>query len=1118
MYKEKQRMQSLQQQLCCNRILKIMKISLIFWIFGFLSVSAATHSQKARVSMDITDKSISDVFDEIQRQTSYSFWFESKDINTNKKVSVRVKNETVANVLNTILDDQNVDFSLKGNHILISKKESAVFTGAEAGPTIVTTEKITGIIRDEEGEPIIGANVIIKGTSKGTTTDIGGLFSLEANLKDVLVISYLGYISQEVVIQDYKHLEISLREDTKTLEEVVVVGYGIQKKINLSGSVSTVSAAQLDSRPITSLSAGMQGLVPGMTIIQNSGQPGKDGGTIRIRGVGTLNSSNPMVLVDGIEASMDNLDYNDVESISVLKDASSAAIYGSKAANGVILITTKRGSGSKPVISYSGNFGWQKPTNVAERLNSWEYAELYNEGLILDGKNPRFTDADIQAFKAGNDPYKYPNTNWHDLLFTGSGFQQQHSANITGGSDKNRYMASIGYQEQDGVIKLASKKQFNARTNLDLNPVKNLDVSLTLYFSNRDIEEPTNPFVGGMGQYFRLANQMAPWIPYKDANGDYGTISDGNPIAWIEQGATTDETQRFLSAIGSISYTFMEGLSLKALGSYRSNANDSHEFRKDIWYSPSKYQGPNKMYEKTYFTTMMTSDITANFNRNFGKHYIGALAGFHAEKYDYKYGEMYRQNFPNNDLTDINAGSTAGQTAKGNTKHLNMLSYFGRLNYDFAGKYLFEANVRSDASSRFADGYRWGTFPSFSGAWRLSEEDFMENMKDVFSNIKIRGSWGKLGNQSALEYYPSIPTIGLGSDYAYPFNGSIQAGAAMNKANKKSITWENTRTWGIGLDLGLWNDLTVSIDYYDRLTTGILMQVQPPATFGLKDGYTDNIGKMSNKGIETIVNYNHQFGKVKIGVGGNFTYNKNEILNLGADEYIIDDVKIKKVGYAVNSFYGYKTAGLFKSQSEIDNWPVYKMANYKVLPGDLKYVNMDDDNEITGNDRVVFGSTDPKYTFGFNLNAEYLGFDASVFFQGASGVYGYMRNAGVGEFMGDTGSPLRFWLDRWTPDNPNSTIPRIQNNNGISSPNRVVSNYWIQDATYLRLKNLQFGYTFPQAWMQKLNISKLRVYYSGQNLLTFTGFMKGWDPESPIGDGQNYPQVITNSFGLNVTF
>jgi TonB-linked SusC/RagA family outer membrane protein len=1100
------------------------KVAFLCLFAAVVPQSWATSMQKSTISLKLKNRPISDLFNTIQKETNYSFWYESKDINLNKIVSLDVKSESVEQVLKTVLTDQHLEWSMKGNHIVISKKNGqSDVSKPKSGKTQFSDDKqqqskIIGSVVNADGKPIAGAHLAIKGKSVDVATNNEGKFAIAGQIGETITISHVGYETYVSEIKNHAPLTIVLKSTLNELEEVVVVGFGKQKKVNLTGAVATVSKKELENRPITSLSSGLQGLVPGLTVTQGSGQPGRDGGTIRVRGVGTLNNSNPMVLVDGVESSMDNVDYNDVESISVLKDAASASIYGSKAANGVILITTKRGTGSKPTINYNNYLGKQSPTGVADRLDSWDYAELYNEGLILDNKKPRFTAEDIQKFRDGSDPYKYPNTNWNDLLLTGSGFQQQHNLNVSGAAEKTRYMGSLGYQEQEGIIKLTSKKQFNVRTNLDMTPIKNLDMGLSMYLSNKSLQEPTNPYVGGMGQYFMMANQMAPWVPYRDANGDYGTVSNGNPIAWMEQRATTDEVQRQFNAIGSLQYTFMEGLSLKALGSYRPQMNDSHEFRKDIWYNASKYHGPNKMYEKTTTSTMYTGDVTLNFDRHFGDHHVGGLAGYHVEQYDYKYGEMYRQNFPNNDLTDINAGDTNGQSNKGDTKHLNMLSYFGRINYDYKGIYLFEANVRRDASSRFSEGFRWGTFPSFSAGWRLSEESFMEFVKPTFSNIKIRGSWGKLGNQSALEYYPSIPTIGLGKDYAYPFNGVIFPGAAAKKANKRSISWEKTRTWDIGLDLGVGNNLTFTFDYYNRLTTDILMDVLAPATYGL-GGYVDNVGSMVNKGFEAAASYRKRVGEVDLGVSANFAYNQNRILDLGGESYLLDGYqKIKMVGHAINSFYGYQTDGLFRNQADIAGWAKYEMSKDRVLPGDLRYVDQNGDKLITSEDRRVLGTTDPKYTYGFNLSASYKGLDIQTFFQGTAGVSGYIDASGIGEFTGDVGSPLAFWKDRWTPENPNSNIPRIQNNNGISSPNRIISEYWMQNASYLRLKNLQVGYTLPTIWTEKIGASKVRVFYSGQNLLTFTNFLKGFDPESPSGSGSHYPQVKVNTVGLNMTF
>lgn len=1083
------------------------QIVLVFLFMSFWGSMVMSYAQSSQLTLTIKDETVLQVLQTIEKQSGYTFVYDVNEVDLNRKVSLNLKNKPITEVLNTLFANQKLEYKISDQHIALYKK---------AVTTQQTGKSVSGSITDEHGESIIGANIRIKGSATGVISDLDGKFSLNTTPGAILQISCVGYASIEVKATVNSPLNIVLKDDLQSLQEIIVVGYGSQKKINLTGAVATIGSKELESRPLTSVSAGLQGLVPGLTVTQGSGQPGKDGGTIRIRGVGTLNNSTPMVLVDGIESSMDDVDPNEIASISVLKDASSAAIYGSKAANGVILITTKRGSVDKTKITYTTNIGWQSPTELPERLNAWDYATLYNEALSYGGKAPRFTSDEIDILRSGSDPYRYANTDWQKLLYVGSGFQQQHNINIAGGTEKVRYMSSIGYQQQAGIINNISKKQFNARINLDMNPTKGLDINLSLSFTNRDIVEPTNPYTGGMGMYFSMVNCMAPWIPYKDANGYYGTTSEGNPIAWMDLGSTNDQTERRVNALGSVKYEFFPGFTVKAQGTYRVYADDSHEFIKDIWYTPTQYHGPNKLTEIAQFSTMNTGDIIANYKKELGRHAIEAMAGFHSEIYNGKKTTGSRQNFPNNDLTDLDAGSPKGQKIEGGSEKLTMLSYFGRLNYSYAEKYLLEANIRSDASSRFMKGHRWGVFPSFSAGWRISEEAFMESLKEVLSNLKIRGSWGKLGNQSALEYYPAIPIIGLESNY--PFNGQIISGAAQTEAKKSSISWEKTRTWGIGADFSLFNSLNFSIDYYDRLTTDILMEISAPSTFGLS-GYVDNIGKVSNKGIELSANYNLQIGKVALSVGGNFASNVNKLLDLGSDTYMTDGAhKIKKVGYALNSFYGYQTAGLFQNEAEIRSWAPYKMSGEKILPGDLKYVDTSKNDEVNAEDRVVFGSTDPKYTFGFQLGAKAYGFDASLLFQGAAGVSGYMESEAIGHFSGDTAWPSTMWLNRWTPENPHTDVPRVSLAGGVSRPEKITSDYWIQNANYLRLKNLQIGYTLPKSWLKKTGIENLRLYYSGQNLLTFTSFLKGWDPESPAGRGSHYPQVTVNSFGVNLTF
>lgn len=982
------------------------------------------------------------------------------------------------------------------------------------------SKTISGIVKDDFGDPLVGVTVKVKGLDRGTITGLDGDFELKVNPGDILEFSYVGFLSQSVKYSNQPTLNIILKEDSKTLDEVVVVGFGTQKKVNLTGSVANVDNKLIENRPMTSVSAGLQGLLPGVAVSQRSGQPGSDGGTIRVRGTGTFNNANPMVIVDGVEGSMSDIDPNDIKSISVLKDAASSAIYGSKAANGVILITTKRGESGKTTINYSNNFGWQKATELPSYCNSADYAILTNEAYAYENLAPLYSAEDIELYRNGKSPYTHPNTNWQDLLFTESGFQQQHNVNLTGGTDVVRYMASMGYQYQGGIIKHADKDQYNMRLNVDVNPIEKLEANFSMSYNKRDVKFPISSYAPSLSQIFRQVAMISPMVPYKNEDGSYGTIGDGNPIAWIDLNQTERSKRNNFTGLASAKYNILPSLSIKNILSYQSTTTDKNTFKKDIQYNSTKYEGPNEMWQRDYFEEQLMNDVILEFNKSIEGHNLNALAGFHAEQWNYKFTEAYRSHFPNNEVSDINAGAENTAKNKSFKQKLNMLSWLGRINYDYRGKYLFEANIRYDGSSRFAKGNRWGAFPSFSAGWRISEENFFESIKDVVDNLKLRGSWGQLGNQNITysgtqQYYPTVSTITLGEDY--PMGGELASGAYAINATNKNLKWETTTTWGIGLDFSLFNRVNMTIDYYDKTTSGILMEVPTPATY-YKQKYFDNVGKVNNRGIEVSLAYNEKFGQVNFSFGGNFAYNKNKIKDLGGVNEIIDGEKIMRVGQPLDSFYGYKTAGIFQNQEEIDNWPTFNITGDKVMPGDLKYVSVNGDDVINANDRVVLGSTNPKYTFGFNVGAEYKGFDFIAFFQGAAGVNGYMSREAVGSINGDDGKPSSIWMDRWTPENPNAKYPRVTKGvNGVSMPS-IVSDFWQQDAKYLRLKNLQIGYTFPKQWLEKVHISKLRIYYSGQNLLTMTNFLKGWDPEAPAGRGDFYPQTRIHSFGLNLTF
>ncbi|WP_455669198.1 SusC/RagA family TonB-linked outer membrane protein [Phocaeicola sp.] len=1004
-------------------------------------------------------------------------------------------------------------------------------SGVNSSAIVQQTETCKGVVKDATGESVIGASVVVKGTTNGTITDFDGNFSLDGVKKgDMIIISYVGYQTQEIKWNGGS-LNVILKEDSKTLSEVVVVGYGTQRKVNLSGSVAMVDSKELENRPIQNVSSGLQGLMPGVTITGTNGAPGQDAGKIRVRGIGTLNEAGPYILVDGIETgTLSAVDPNDIESISVLKDAASAAIYGSKAANGVVLITTKRGKTGETKVSYSGYLSFQNATNMIERMGSYEYASLLNKALEAEGMAKRFDDTELQKFKAGNDPL-YPDTDWYDLAYK-TGVQHRHNININGGSENVKYMASLGYLNQTGILPNAGREQFNARTNLDMKINERLSARMNLSYIKNQYSDASSAYAGGSSdQIIRQLNLIAPWIVARYDDGTWGTISDGSPIAWLDSGMKVNRDNYNFSGMAAVDYKIMDGLKLTLQGAYVNNLQNYSYFQKYIKYNENKESDPNQLDERYYKWDRTNYDALLNYDKSFGKHNIKGLLGWHTEKYNYKYQKAVRKKFPNNELTDMNAGDASTQSNEGYSAELAMISWFARVNYDFAGKYLLEANIRSDASSRFAEGHRWGYFPSFSGAWRISEEAFMEGVRDSWlSSLKIRASWGQLGNQDALsgtnnDYYPALNTYNLDSKYA--FGGSLNSGYYQRKYRLETISWEKASTWGIGVDFTLFNKLNGSIDYYNRKTTDIIMDVTVPEEFAL-DAYKDNVGSMRNSGVEINLSYNTQIGQVDFGIAGNFSYNKNKILDLGggdSDKYLDASGgynQRNKVGEAMNSYFIYRADGFFNSQEEADAY-TEKYGNpfgKKFKAGDLRYVDTNKDGKLTAEDREYCGSSDPKVTYGFNINAGWKGFDLSLMFNGAAGVKRLFDGYEVyGNFSGDAAHPSTIWRDAWTPENHNASMPRIfYDTNSPSSSRSVQSDFWLQNTSYLRLKNLQLGYTLPKKWLNAVGVDNIRIYYSVENLLTFDNMKINIDPEATSQRLSSYPLLRTHAFGINIAF
>ena len=1000
-------------------------------------------------------------------------------------------------------------------------------------------QSVRGTVVDTNGEPVPGASVVVTGTTVGSITDIDGNFSITGvAASGHLDVSFVGYVTNKVAYRAGQNLRIVLEEDNKMLEEVVAVGYGTQKKANLTGSVANVDNKLLDNRPLTNLSSGLAGLLPGVSVVQTSGQPGSDIGTINIRGLGTFNVSAPLVIIDGFEGTMNDVNPNDVASISVLKDAASSSIYGSKAANGVILITTKRGESGKAKVTYQGLVGMTNTTNNPTFMSSAEIAEIWNQARQSVGLAPQYTDDEVRKFRDGSDPDNYANTDWQDLLYK-TGMQTSHNVTVSGGNEYGKYLASIGYLYQNGVVDNYNKHQTSARINLDAKPSEKIETSFSINYMRQSVNEPlpsynqTSGDINEFGstnsvyQIFRQINVISPMVPYKYSDGSYGSISDGNPIAWVESGAHGNNIISNLHGIASAKYYIVPSFSVKVAGSYNRHEKESNQHNLRVKYH-SGSQGSTYVSETHSNYDRSSIEVIPEFKKSFGSHNVNVLAGYHAELYKYRYTYLYTSGLPNDVLTDLDAGSPSTEDLSGYTREHALMSWFGRVAYDWKGRYLLEFNARYDGSSRFTKGNRWGFFPSVSAGWRISDESFFDGLRGLISNAKIRGSWGQLGNEDVNgSFYPTVFTMDLG--YGNHFAGTYENGAKTVKATNTGLKWETATTWGIGLDATVWK-FDVTLDWYNRTTKDILLSVPVPITYALT-GYVDNIGKVRNQGIEFAVNYNDKFGPVRFQFGVNGCYNMNEVLNLGInysngeaveyislgyDQYSCRDV----VGMAMNQFYGYAVDG-FLNENETKSYAEGGWADYEGSSirraGDLKYVDQNGDGKINADDRVYLGSQDPKFTFGFHLNLGWKNWDLIAFFQGAANVHRYMADALGG--LGNSDTKLNtIWRDSYIVKGEGAKYPNLGIPGQNYSGNGGQNSFWLQNASYVRMKDLQLGYNVPRSVLNKIGITACRIYYSGQNLFTISGMIKGFDPEMPSGRGNGYPQTVVNSLGVNITF
>ena len=982
--------------------------------------------------------------------------------------------------------------------------------------TITQQKKaINGVVFDGGlNEPLIGANVVVKGTTNGTVTDLDGKFTLEAAPNDILVISSIGFKSLEIKASDAAKGKITLQEDTQALDEVAVVGYGVQKKANLTGSVAHISAEAIESRSVASVSAALAGQIPGVTAIQSSGAPGSQTASITIRGTNSINGGSPLVIVDGVPGSMNTIDPQDIESLTVLKDAASSAIYGVQAANGVILITTKKGKkGDKARINYSGSVAWSSPVALLKFLGAGDYAMLYNEAVKNENPNAilPYTEEDIQNYRNGT----LPDTDWYDETFKKNALETYHNLSINGGSEKTSYNASIGYTRQDGLIDVNKYDRFNGRISVD----SDINKWLTAGLNVSGYRGTKNDGWEGYASLRQYCNRLAPIYPVYNDDGSFYYSGLNNPVAHLNNTGFTRQVDQQLNATAYAKVNILPELNVKALFSVRNDTRNNEGFKKLLEYGTGNNtfnSGLREGYQKYYDWNWYTTQVLANYNKTFGKHSLTALAGFEQIYYNYKYTEATRKGGGNDELTEsLNTLDKSSQTNKNGGHETARRSYFGRVQYDFNNKYLFEANLRADASSRFPKDSRWGYFPSVSAGWRITEESFVKDA-DIkwLSNLKIRAGWGQTGNEelSDSDIYPSIATYAYGS---YMFGNSLYSTAYETRYVNSQLKWATVTNYEGAIEAGFLNNrLGFELAVYKKKTKDMLLYLPVQGVLGM-DAPAQNAGSMQNTGFDLSLFHNNRINKdFSYAVNLNIAYVKNKITDMcGTEGENPDDSKYWYLeGYALGSFYGYEAIGYFNTEEELANDA--KRTGTEQL-GDIKYRDLNNDGKIdAANDRKVIGKDKPSWTGGLNIALYYKDFDFSAFFQGAFDVYGYYTGESSYAFY-NSGKVLERHLDRWTPENHNASYPRITKDSQI---NFSTSSFWLQDASYVRLKNISLGYNIPSVLTQKIGIDKVKVYISGENLLTFSG-LEGIDPEAPASNrGAYYGNVKKVSLGLKVSF
>ena len=1134
-----------------------------------LLAADAIHGQglkDTKLSLEFEDQTVRDIFRLIEDKTDYVFAFPDDVRKSKARFSLTFNNETLENVLLKLAEECGLKFRVVQYTITSAFNENQR-SGDAPRVTVEDSDEIiiSGTVIDEEGGlSLPGVNIIVKGTNMGTTTDVDGKYTITVpGDNDVLIFSFIGYVTQEVAIGNQTLVNVSLQRDVTQLNEVVVVGYGEKKRANLTGAVASVDSEVLESRPITNTMAAIQGVIPGLVVQRGSGQPGFEEFNLNVRGSSSKNGAeSPLLLIDGVAVeSLNLLNPADIESISVLKDAQ-ASIYGARAAGGVVLVTTKRGKKGAPTISYSTNIAISKLAGMMETPNHYQFAVMDNEANIHNGAAPMYTPELLERVRVGDpNPIPHPvygssgwmlfftSTDWRKAVFE-NGFQHKHTLNFSGGGDNSTYYLSGSYADQKGVIKYGddNNKRYNLRLNYDYDFTKRvrLESKISLESQNRtDIGGATSA-----GVMYETIFGMPNHPIYTQSGEKYFAQGGwGNAVAQAREAETSSFNTRNVNTNFKLIVDVLDGLKLNFQSGINYHTDDRMEIAKShplyTWDESSiayySIANPDQDWVRQYHADKIYRNFTGYFQYNKllgGKHEIDIMGGASHEENDFDEFLAVRTNFVSDDVWALNAGSTDNMTNEGKGHHWAIRSVFSRLSYAFNNKYMLEGNLRYDGSSRFASNTRWGLFPGVSLGWRLSEEDFIRDL-NIFTNLKLRASYGETGNQEVARLYDYLQLINIRSDSYYPFGAGEQAQSAyLDGMVSRNRTWETIATSNVGVDLTvLSSKLDFSFDYFVKKNLNMIVPVVYPSLLGAVPPET-NAGSMKTWGFETSLAWKDRIGNIEYSARVILSDAKNEMTDLGGqDTYVLglngpqspewwnSQSLQPREGYPINSYFAYEFDGLIRTQEELDAYKQLGGVPNDIGIGDAKFSDINGDGKISlysdvpgqDGDVVYAGNTFPRYTYGLNLDVKWKNFDIGIFLQGV----GKRTLFRYGEYSMPWSDwwrqpPLFYYGNTWSEERPDAEYPRLSHG-GIRYWNYQPSTLQAVNAAYVRLKNLQIGYSLPASLMEKLSIPRARIYFSGFDLWELHNVKGGWDPESGQ-TGFNYPFQRLYSFGLDVTF